>query len=125
MHPLRSNILVSIPLAVLLAVAAGCSTSSDNEMDPADVPARTDIWPEPPPVAGARNTGTFPNLNEIPRAANRQLTPEETQAKLAELEAAKRAQRPPGSRETEEQRRRRLKLLADRQADTLRVIENQ
>ena len=114
-------------LILLASIAlSGCSTSSVDDFAPSAAPAATDadVWPDAPAVASAKNTGTFPNLNEVPTAANRQLAPEERDAKLAELEAAREGQRPPGSRETEEQRRKRLKLLADRQADTLKVIES-
>ncbi|MGX5831875.1 hypothetical protein [Mesorhizobium sp. 43Arga] len=37
--------------------------------------------------AGPKDTGTFPNLNIPPKVANKQLTPAETNAKLAELKA--------------------------------------
>ena len=105
---------------------SGCSTSSIDDISPSAAPSATGsgAFPDAPAVAGATNTGTFPNLNDVPKAANSQLSPQERDAKLAALEAAREGQRPPGSRETEEQRRKRLKLLADRQADTLKVIES-
>ena len=89
---------------------------------------------EPPPLSrydqaalaagrGPIDTGTFPNLNVPQQAATRQFTTEERDAKLAAL-SAEQQRLAPGSTETPEQRRRRLKLLADEQQETLEVIEN-
>ena len=74
-------------------------------------------------ASGAANTGTFPNLNIPPQAAAPQLTEDETQAKLASLRRAQQAQSGRVTAETPEERRRRLKLLEDEQAETLRLIE--
>ena len=72
---------------------------------------------------GPVNTGTFPNLNIPQQAAAPQLTQEETDAKLAALRRAQHTQSPGATYESAEQRRKRLKLLGDEQAETLRVIE--
>ena len=104
------RVLSASGAALLLAAAAaacGCSTDSQQYAEP---------------VAGAANTGTFPNLNIVPTAAATQFTPEETAAKLAALRAAQHRP-PPTGVETPEARKRRLKLLADREGDTHEVIE--
>ena len=95
--------------------ATGCASSTS-----ADAPAFSGAE-----AAGPIDTGTYPNLNIAPRAAAEQFTPEEAAAKLAALEAARQIQAPGATAETEEARRRRLKLLSDGQSDTLQVIESQ
>ena len=69
------------------------------------------------------NTGTFPNLNIPQRAAAPQLTQEETDAKLARLRGLQQRQSPGAPVETSEERRKRLKLIGEDQAETLKVIE--
>lgn len=64
-----------ISAAIVLLGIAGCSsTNSSGPVPMAD-------------NAGPKDTGTFPNLNIPPKVANKQFTPAETSAKLAELKA--------------------------------------
>ncbi len=94
-----------------MTLAAGC-TSVDETVPVAE--GRTGA-----PV----DTGTFPNLNVPQKAAAPQLTQAETDAKLAALRAAAAQQSPGDVVESPEARRKRLQLLADDQANTLKVIE--
>lgn len=77
-----------------------------------------------PASPGPVNTGSFPNLNIKPEVAAQQFTPQERAAKLTALRAAQQHQSPGQTGETEEARRKRLKLLADDQNNTLKVIED-
>ena len=95
----------------MLALAAGC-TSVDETVPVAE--GRT---------GGPADTGTFPNLNIPQHAAAPQLTQAETDAKLSALRGAAARQSPDATGETAEARRKRLQLLADDQANTLKVIE--
>jgi len=102
---------VSRAVAVIAALAvAGCASTQDE-------PA-TAAFKE-----GPANTGTFPNLNIPQKAAAPQLTQEETDAKLAKLRALEHRQSPGATVETSEERRKRLKLIGQEQAETLKVIE--
>jgi hypothetical protein len=75
---------------------------------------------------GPTDTGTFPNLNIPQQAATTQFTDEERDAKLAQLRARQQTQNPGSTPvESPEARRKRLQLLQDEQADTLKVIEGQ
>ena len=104
----------AVTLAAALAIA-GCATESTDDLVPI-AEGRT---------GGPVDTGTFPNLNVPPQAATAQLTEEEKKAKLARLRAAQQRQSPGGgSVETPEARRKRLQLMSDEQADTLKVIED-
>ena len=104
-------------VATLAAVAlfvAACSTSAVEDV----------------PVAEGRsgsptNTGTFPNLNVPQQAATAQFTEQERQAKLARLSAVQQAQVSGAPVESAEARRRRLKLSADEQEETLEIIESE
>lgn len=102
--------------ALAVALTAGCTTAPVETV--AEAPGRSGQ-----PAA----TGTFPNLNIPPRAATTQLSDDETQSKLAQLSALQRRQNPgaASSAAAAEAERRRLKVAADEQADTLRVIEGQ
>ena len=95
----------------MLTLAAGC-TSVEETVPVAE--GRT---------GGPIETGTFPNLNVPQHAAAAQLTQAETDAKLAALRSAAARQSPGAAGETAEARKKRLQLLADDQADTLKVIE--
>ena len=110
-----AKLLVYAGLAGAALSATGCASSTST-----DAPAFAGAA-----AAGPIDTGTYPNLNIAPRAATEQFTPQEAAAKLAALEAARRTQAPGATAETEEARRRRLKLLGDGQSDTLQVIESQ
>ncbi|MEW9805325.1 hypothetical protein ABUE31_04920 [Mesorhizobium sp. ZMM04-5] len=101
---------VAAALAGTLIVAA-CSTTEDV----AEAPGRSGQ-----PVS----TDSYPNLNIPPKAATSQLTQEETQAKLAHLTALQHRQ-DPGSAASAEAARKRLKLAADEQEETLKIIEGQ
>lgn len=61
-------------LAVAAALLAGCASAGDG----ADIAA-----------SGARDTGTYPNLNIVPRGEAEQFSPSERQAKTEELLAAR------------------------------------
>ena len=71
----------ALALVAMLAVGA-CTTPTE---DVAQTPGRSGQ-----PV----DTGTYPNLNIPPQAAAAQLTDEEAEAKLRELEALQRRQKP-------------------------------
>ncbi|WP_457151855.1 hypothetical protein [Mesorhizobium sp. P5_C1] len=64
-----------IGAAIVLIGIAGCSSTSG-----------------PVPVTGAKDTGTFPNLNIKPQVAAPQFTDAEKNAKLAQLKADESAQ---------------------------------
>ncbi len=98
-------------LAVIAGLALGGCTSTPEDTAPVGFAER-----------GA-NTGTFPNLNIPQHAAAPQLTNEETEAKLARLRSLERTQSPGSAVETAEERRKRLKLVGEDQAETLKVIE--
>lgn len=106
-----------IAVAVLaIAVCTGCTTSPVEQV--AEAPGRSGQ-----PAA----TGSFPNLNVPRHAATTQFSDEEAQGKLAQLSALQRRQNPGGASAAAaaEAERRRLKVAADEQAETLRVIEGQ
>ena len=107
---ISASIGASAVVLVTALALGGCATPPE---DNASMSLRT----------GPANTGTFPNLNIPPQAAAPQLTEDETQAKLASLRRAQQAQSGRVTAETPEERRRRLKLLEDEQAETLRLIE--
>lgn len=67
--PLFSGLALSLVLGLL---AAGCASREPAALG----------------QAGARNTGTFPNLNIPPRTAAEQLSTEQTTADTASLKAA-------------------------------------
>lgn len=97
-----------------LLLAAGCTTATEEV---AQAPGRSGQ-----PV----DTGTYPNLNIPPQAATAQLTEAETQAKLAQLSALQQRQNPGGaSAAGSTAARKRLKVAADEQEDTLKVIEGE
>jgi hypothetical protein len=64
-----------IGAAIILLGIAGCSSTNG-----------------PVPVTGAKDTGTFPNLNIKPQVAAPQFTEAEKNAKLAELKADENSQ---------------------------------
>jgi hypothetical protein len=74
-------------------------------------------------VPGARNTGTYPNLNIPQQAETEQLTDEEATARLATLQAQRDNQNAqPGDQASEVER---LRLLKQKHAeDALKEIEN-
>ena len=110
------DVFVRVRLAALAALGctllavSGCASSTAADTTP---------------VPGAANTDTYPNLNIAPKAAGEQFTTAERDAKLAALRAAQQRQSPGAVGETEEARRKRLKLIVDEQSDTLQVIESQ
>lgn len=97
-------------------LAAACATSPVEEV--AMAPGRSGQ-----PI----DTGTFPNLNIPRQAATAQFTEEEKQAKLAQLAALQQRQNPGATSSTEsaEAVRKRLKVAADEQEETLKVIEGE
>ena len=113
--------VISGSCGVLLSAAAiaasGCTTAEEPPLSRYDQAA----------IAAGRgpvNTGTFPNLNIPQQAAAPQFSDQERDAKLALLRAESRAQTAGTSAETADERRKRLRLLADEQDDTLRIIES-
>jgi hypothetical protein len=100
---------------LVAALCAGCTTAPVETV--AEAPGRS---------GQPSQTGTFPNLNIPQRAATNQLSDDETQSKLAQLNALQRRQNPGGApTAAAEAERRRLKVAADEQAETLRIIEGQ
>ncbi|MBO6902684.1 MAG: hypothetical protein JJ864_15185 [Rhizobiaceae bacterium] len=74
-------------------------------------------------VPGARNTGSYPNLNIPPRAETEQLTDEEAAERLAVLKTRHDAQKSlPGSAGNDVDRLKKLKR--SHAEDTLKEIEN-
>lgn len=71
-----------------------------------------------------RNTGTFPNLNVPPQVAAEQLTPEQKQAKLGQLDTEKRRQAAEGANARPTVDATQLKKLGETHAqDALKSIE--
>jgi len=68
--------------ALMLALLSAGGCTSDNAAGPAVTAT----------AAGAKDTGSYPNLNIAPQVAAKQLTKEETAAKLGELKADQQAQ---------------------------------
>lgn len=101
-------------LAAISLFVAACSTSTVEDVPVAE--GRS---------GGPTDTGTFPNLNVPQQAAAAQFTDQEREAKLARLRGVQHAQASDAPVETAEARRRRLKLSADEQEETLRVIESE
>jgi len=115
-HAFLASRAAAAATALGMLAMAGCASSGDT----ADMMA-------PPALAsrsgGPIDTGTYPNLNIAPKAATAQFSDEESQAKLASLQAA-RARQSPGGVNTVAQKKR-LQLLADEnEANTLKVIES-
>jgi hypothetical protein len=110
--------LFSCAGAAMLAVAslAGCATSPVEEA--ALAPGRSGM---------PTDTGTFPNLNIPQQAATTQFTEDEKQAKLSRLTALQQKQNPGGtdSAAAAEAQRKKLKVSADGQDETLKVIEGE
>lgn len=99
----------------LVAAAAlmGCSTMSLE-----------DAAPQATATAPA-NTGRYPNLNIAPQNAAPQLTPEETSAKLAELQAVQSAaQASPGDPRAAADAAELATLAASHGSETLKQIES-
>ena len=63
-----------------LLAAGGCASSNTGNTAPVAL------------VDGPKDTGSYPNLNIPPQVAAKQLTPEETKAKLAQLKGDQQAQ---------------------------------
>ncbi|MDX8537241.1 hypothetical protein [Mesorhizobium abyssinicae] len=67
-------------LSAGMLAAGGCSTSNTSNTAPVAG------------VEGPKDTGSYPNLNIPPQVAAKQLTKEETDAKLAQLKGEQQAQ---------------------------------
>jgi hypothetical protein len=92
---------------VVAGTLAGCSTPDD-------------------PNSGAVNTGAYPNLNIKPGVAATQLTPEEREAKAAELKGAQQGQVAQGQAVKPSSDEAQLrKLAATHSQQTLDEIESQ
>jgi len=104
-------------VAMLAAVGlAGCATSPVEEA--AIAPGRS---------GSVTDTGTFPNLNIPQQAATAQFTEDEKQAKLSRLTALQQQQNPGGkdAAAAADAQRKKLKVAADGQDETLKVIEGE
>jgi len=101
---------------VAAALLAGCATSPVEEA--ALAPGRS---------GSPTETGSFPNLNIPQQAATTQFTEDEKQAKLSRLTALQQKQNPGGAdaAAAAEAQRKKLKIAADGQDDTLKVIEGE
>ncbi len=105
----------AMALAGLLAIA-GCTTASVTDLAPtaAVAPAEAPLPQQrpqdaAPTVSGARDTGTFPDLNTPPAAATAQVGDSEKDRKIAELLAAKASQgNAPASKQAEALRLKKL-----------------
>ncbi|MBO6541122.1 MAG: hypothetical protein JJ969_17195 [Rhizobiaceae bacterium] len=93
-------------LAPVLAIAAGCVSASLEDA-----------------VPGARNTGSYPNLNIPTRAETEQLTDEEASARLAALRDQRASQKALPTTASNEAERLK-KLRRSHAEDTLKEIEN-
>src|SRR5690606_9595711 len=80
---------LTIAAAAALMALAGCASSSSGDVQPAST------YAPGANVVGPRDTGTYPNLNIRPGQAAPQFTDDEAKAKLAALEAERRAARNP------------------------------
>ena len=97
------------------------STTAEPFDDPADPSLESDVSSEP---AGPNDTGEYPNLNEVQRGALEQMTPEEKQAYLDELNAARAGQTAAGSGSGRSKTRAELEKLArTHHENTLKEIE--
>ncbi|WP_127523307.1 hypothetical protein [Mesorhizobium sp. Z1-4] len=93
-------------LLAVLAIAGGCVSASLEDA-----------------VPGARNTGSYPNLNIPPRAETEQLTDEEAADRLAALKTQRAAQKSlPTTANNDVDRLKKLKK--SHAQDTLEEIEN-
>lgn len=108
----------AVAAAAALMALAGCASPSSGEGQPSAAYASGGN------VVGPRDTGTYPNLNIRPGQAAPQFTDDEAKAKLAALEAERRAARNPaqaaGARSDSASLRR---LAASHGNETLRQIE--
>ncbi len=95
--------LLALPV---LAAMSGCTSTSLEDA-----------------VPGARNTGTYPNLNIPPQAETEQLTDEEAAERLAALQSRRDAQKSQSS-STRTQTDRLLRLKRTHADETLEEIEN-
>ncbi|MEI5680274.1 MULTISPECIES: hypothetical protein [unclassified Mesorhizobium] len=71
----------------------------------------------------ASDTGTFPNLNIPPKAANQQFTPDQKTAKFSELKSAQGSQAAAGTGSVPNDQPRLKKIAATHAAETLAEIE--
>jgi len=101
-----------------MAVLSGCAGSSSGDAMPSATYAPGGN------VVGPRDTGSYPNLNIRPGQAAPQFTDDEARAKLAALDAERKAARNPGRAAGARNDGAALrKLAASHGKDTLREIE--
>ena len=99
-------------LAAATLALAGCASSTIDNAVPA--------------AGGPVNTGQFPNLNIPAQAAAPQFTPEQRDASLAELQAAKQRQSGgPGPDVTPADTQRLKKIAQSHASEALKKIEGQ
>ncbi|WP_167484000.1 hypothetical protein [Mesorhizobium tamadayense] len=105
---------IAIAAALLCAplLAGGCTTSNSNSSTPTAL------------TEGPKDTGSYPNLNIPPQVAAKQLSKEETAAKLAQLKADEQAQLAKGGGAKPAANTAALNTLARTHGDdTLKQIE--
>ena len=111
----RGHLCRIAAVAILLAgtlVTGGCASSNTNNTAPVAT------------VDGPKDTGSYPNLNIPPPVAAKQLTPDETKAKLAELKGEEQAQAGKGGGGAKPSDPAALNSLAKKHGDdTLKQIE--
>ncbi|MDG4874363.1 hypothetical protein P9273_04515 [Mesorhizobium sp. WSM4935] len=106
------RVTVVAGLVGVLLPAGGCTSTSHNNAAPTAL------------TEGPKDTGSYPNLNIPPPVAAKQLTKEETAAKLAQLKAEQQAQRAKGGSVKAPTNSAALKALAKTHGDdTLKQIE--
>jgi hypothetical protein len=111
----------------VLAALYGLSACASSTMEDTASPAATQTSAVGGDIQGeGRNTGTFPNLNVPPAVAAEQITPEEKEAKLAELNAEKQQQAAEGASARPTTSPAELKKVASTHAqEALKQIEGE
>ena len=110
--------------SLFIAAAAGLAMLSGCTSSPSGSAGSSAIHASGANVVGPRDTGSYPNLNIRPGQAAPQFTDDEAKAKLAALEAERKAARNPGRAAGARNDSAALrKLAASHGSDTLREIE--
>lgn len=104
-----ARLMLSVSVLALPFVAGGCAGGTDKNAVAVN-------------GSGAQDTGTYPNLNIVPKVAAPQFTEEQKAAKLAELRAAQNRQGGKGSGASSEQKAMTA-LARQHGAETLKTIQ--
>lgn len=116
--------VTSRKFSLFIAAAAGLAMLSGCASSPSGSAASSATHASGANVVGPRDTGSYPNLNIRPGQAAPQFTDDEAKAKLAALEAERKAARNPGRAAGARSDSAALrKLAASHGRDTLREIE--